>query len=784
MTLHRWLLATSMAMLAFSPRAEAQGSPDKATLTLIEVKTPDGKLLVDSPAKIRSRPEARILAELSCELKDNEGKARAGEDREFPIDSSVDENGRVVSRDNVKEFVGTELSVSRGSVKLDVSFRHDLKEPEILKHCYDLTAVGAARQERSVTAPRFERIRWEGAVPVSTDEQVIANFVPTSDRTKQIVALFRCQGKTDEPRVRIEQTIYRVPELPMIERMVNGDVDDALLLDGLDAQVISTISTVSTLYGSGAPQSARETWIPVEIDPDYDRLWQIPCAFKPALTGTRLEFSTDVEVRTVVQWKSIFAPRDPVLVQWPGSWLHVYDPKTQKPTGKAVTGWMDWYDRFEERVTSPIVFTDDSPHLVSVMPPPDQLWGTDRKGRWLDVTMARRVKAGGDASKSPAAKKTLSPRLLLGISIPSQEAVALLEKRSGKDDATLLRDLLTRVKSGSAAVQAFAVVGHSDRQSLVSARMHSYPTEMPSIPSAWDDMPIGTSVEIDDGAFQLYQDLAPPSRMEWKLARDVPEAIMWEPSRRVVQVRTDPADGGGTHLCAVTQVPSVMTAADVPAGHSILFFTHQSRVVAKVDGDESSKTPPDPPLPVAEVETTIFKIPAKDAASWQQVKQVEWSAFMAKRLKNGEALLEGHALLRLVEGREENTEIVEEQMTAVEFDPPEPEAPGRMRPTALETLHCGTTFKASLADGFGDKLRVVFDLRHTMKKPIEPGLEETLKIAATGKEDYPGAKHFFGEWQNESLLVAPGAVHCLGVCELPDTKDAVLIAFIRVRPVK
>lgn len=780
MTLRRWLLAIPMVVRVFSFYAEAQDSPNRVTLTLLEVKTGDQALSAEPAAKIRSRSQTRVLVELSCDLKDDKGVARAGEDRAFPIDSTVQEDGKVVSQKSEKEFVGTELRVSRGLEKLDVTFHHDLKSPEMLRHNYDLAATGQAREERSVPAPRFERIEWKGMVPLGAGEKVIATFSLVGDPGTQVVALLRCHAPEEKPAVRIEQTIYRVPELPMIERLLKTDADDASLLAGLDAQVVSVLSTISTPQGKGEAQAASETWLPVEIEPDYDRLYQVPCAFDKALTGTSVEFETKGDAWEQLHWRSHFAPRAPLKVQWPGSWLHVYDSKTNKPTGKAITGWMDWHDRFEQEIEGLTVVTDDAPHVVSMMPPPDQVWGAERKGRWLDVTMVRRVGGAGFMTLVPE-KDISSPRSLIGIRLPSPVAMTLMAKRTGKDDAALLAELLAMVKNGAASVELCAVAGRMNNQRRqVSARWHTYPTEMPSIPSAWDDIPIGTSIEMDGDPLQVEHDLAPPARMEWKLARDVPEAIMWEPSRRVLRLTSDPGSASGTHLCALTTIPSVMKAADMPAGQSVLFFTHQAHIAAVVARENDA--PPEPPPPVAEVEAAIFEIPAKDAAEWQQMKRSDWSAFTSERLREVSASMEGHLVLRLAAGRGGKMEAVEEQMTAVEFDPPAPEAPGRMRPTTLDMLPCGTRIEAMWRDGFANGVSLEVMLRHTTKRPIEPGLEETLKIAAGEKEDYPGATHLFDEWKDESLLVTPGAIHCLGVRELPDTKAKVHIAFVRVRP--
>ena len=79
--------------------------------------------------------------------------------------------------------------------------------------------------------------------------------------------------------------------------------------------------------------------------------------------------------------------------------------------------------------------------------------------------------------------------------------------------------------------------------------------------------------------------------------------------------------------------------------------------------------------------------------------------------------------------------------------------------------------------------KLIVDLKHSSAQPIEPGLEETLKIAASGKEDYPGAKHEFDEWRGDALLSPPGTVHCLGLSVPPGGGVvSTRIAFVRVRP--
>jgi hypothetical protein len=78
--------------------------------------------------------------------------------------------------------------------------------------------------------------------------------------------------------------------------------------------------------------------------------------------------------------------------------------------------------------------------------------------------------------------------------------------------------------------------------------------------------------------------------------------------------------------------------------------------------------------------------------------------------------------------------------------------------------------------------KLIVHLKHSTVQPIAPGLEETLKIAASGKERYPGAKHVFVEWRGDALLSPPGTVHCLGLSVPPGGGVvSTRVAFVRVR---
>lgn len=819
-----WIMP--LAVIVCGQTARAQDAASRIVITIATVKESDWQREMakdDHLQGLRERLQAKTLVELSGKLRADEEALilRSGKERGIVAEwCFAPDRNSVVAQKTLQELIGTEIKVVNKTQDLDpgratrlsINLTHDLQEPQMQSMTYATAVTGAEREKKSVTAPRFKRLRWQGEVLASKDERLITSF-HLAEAVNTRIAVFisgTFQGSHDSPPppMELRQTIYRVSEMDMIEWLLDGPQSDASLEKRLQeavktgqASVISDLTTITSMNVRTQSQAGDECWVPSEIDQDLDRLYQLPIRFETVQAGTRLECDLG---SPYAAWNSQFATRPALAVKWPTSWLRARDRARMKSTGKAIHGWMDWYDRFEETTQGEVAFHDESPHLVSMMPPADQAWGTERKGRWLDVTMAQRLQDGDTQHTQPQtpspdkaaqpvdpfAPDPLSaapqpsfapaappPLLLLGIALDSDRAQALLTARQPGKDENLLRELMARVKAGQAhVVTCLASASQiNGRKIQDSSRLHVYPTEMPSIPSAWGTRGVGTRLEQEGENLTLHQDLAPPARTEWKLARDMPEAIMWEPRFRRLSIGSEASafTKPGTRLCAVTCIPAVIAGGDIPEHETVFLFAHRS-----AQGPAPKNTSND-----FEVETLIFEIPAKDAKEWQAVKSADLTAFTQQRLKQGTAKLQSHTMLRTRASVRSTLNLTEEYMTATEFDPPSRDAPYRMRPTALMTLPVGLQLEVNVEASPGRPAKLNVCLKHSTARPVEPGLEETLQIFTSGKDDYPGAKHEFDEW-SETIRIVPGNFHCLLSPAPGGGVVLTRVAFVRVRPVQ
>ncbi len=600
----------------------------------------------------------------------------------------------------------------------------------------------------------------------------------------------------------IRQRVIRAPEMEVIRLLTGPQKTDAERVVSLQtavregrASVVSDVSSAADEAGRVNLKNGDFTWMPSELDQEMDRLYMVPVSFQERFIGTSLECRTQVwkepemEGKISADWQAQYSPRGPETVIWPTSWLNTYHPETHKSTGKVIHGWLDWRDTFEQRVISSVLLENRQPKILAVMPPGDQVWPGDRKGRWLDVFVVE-ASSLGLLKRHAATEKTERPvpphAWVYGIALSSQETLALLQARQPGEDAALLQTLLTRVEAGGARMVlcAGSIQAPGQRQDVLSARWHEYPTEMPSIPSAWDARPVGTHLEMDDQALSLRQAVAVPARSEWKLAGDVPEAIMWQPRFRDFQIQTSDTPSPGTRLLSVLQVPNVMRGDGLLKDETLLVF-----------GQREGSASPEAPAPQAgyEANLLVLEIPATEEAEWQPVAVAEEAKrfqTLMERVQSGQVPLVAQAMLHLPGRSVAKLAMTEDYPTATEFDPPEPESPTRMRPTALETLPVGSRWEVDLDDENiaavqDPHLRLTHTFSHSTARPVEPGLKETLVIAAGPKAEYPGAKHLLETWAEEGVKIIPDQVHCLGLRQPPGIeRDVRHIAFIQVRKLK
>jgi len=741
---------------------------------------------------LRDAKDQRVIAELTAEAKEEgETLARNGTAQDFTTGWEIADDGKPKPGEQTRHFIGTELRINRrGADKpWEIQFRHDLRAPDTHLINHAMTATGAQRDAQSVAAPRLHRVEWTGSTTPSAQERTLANLT-APDGQKLALSIRGTGGESPAP-AQITQTIYRIAEKDLLQWLLREKLDDSALAQRLEANatVISRVQTVLAKDSRSITRIGTRTHVTSEINPDYDRLIHMPVRTEQAFTGTVLDILANPN-NPGLQWHSHHMPLPPLKVLWPASWLRIADENTPPGKGTALHGWMDWFDRFEQRFDNEVTLPDNAPHLISIQSPPDQTWPADKAvARRLDVTIAQR------SDGTPAAKPPVVDRhMLIGLRLPHAAAFASLAAES-LDEEALFNQLM---QSPETRVELFSLAAFTgDMFNQSSERVHAYPTEMPSIPSAWNDMHIGTSVQSDGTRLVCTHDLAPPARSEWKLARDNPDIIMWEPRRRYLHLNLEGVDlqQPGTRLVAACSLPPLLQSADFDTKDTVLVFARREKTLqAAAPGakpvdplDESPKPPADPfspPAGPAEKTPTVistafvFEIDPQDSFLWHQLNITNFATTATQQLQTKKARLLAQVVQR---GLTSELRIAEEYMTATEFDPPEPEAAGRLRPTALETLPVGTHFEMSAPLNDSKDLEpVTVTLRHTTALPVEPSLEDFLKLHDKDElNNHTGAKHDFVEWTEKELHVQQGQLQCLGQKLTPDGKT--VIAFIRVQ---
>ncbi|MDB6006444.1 MAG: hypothetical protein JWR15_3431, partial [Prosthecobacter sp.] len=208
---------------AFPLQSDAQVT--QITVGITAVKESDWQREAARPtpsAGLRERLNALTLVELSGAVNEEQPTIlRSGEERaivtEWKFDRAKDEPA---AKKTVQALIGAEVRLQQeppknpaGATRISLTLTHDLSPPQLRSIPYANAAVGAERDKRCVTSPRYERLRWQGEVLVGVGERMIASFRSANDPGTRIVVFFKgSAGSTVAPGLEVQQTIYRVPE--------------------------------------------------------------------------------------------------------------------------------------------------------------------------------------------------------------------------------------------------------------------------------------------------------------------------------------------------------------------------------------------------------------------------------------------------------------------------------------------------------------------------------------------------------------------------------------------
>lgn len=634
-------------------------------------------------------------------------------------------------------------------------------------------------------------------------------------------ALSLTEGRA-ENALQLRQQIIRIAEAKLLRFMADPAMKEADLLAHLRQMKTSGAAAVvsDTTLAVGPDmrvkmKQGRHQWLPSEMDQYFDQLYMVPTSYEEYFTGTALECSLPLgatgrqeeqpatfapETKPALisagtsfkaGWDGLFSDRTPASTRWPTSWLDIYDHKSGKSTGQAIHGWMEWWDWFEERNMGGLNIVAGQTRILSVVPPADQVWpgaAGQQPERMLDVTLATLSDEASGETAQPAPPLSETRLTLLGFTVEGERAEQILKGRKPQDDHALLAELLATKDNHQRPFLTTSIPRlHGERWTTVSARMHQYPTEMPSVPSAWGKREVGTRIETDTDQIALRQALAAPARSEWKLALDNPAIVMWQPRFRDLALETALDSFTGVRLIAAQQIPAVLEdAPSIPRQTTLFVFGIQ----------QPRQMPPETEAPATfEAHLQVFTIPAAEAAQWQAADfgsepgedEARYLKMMS-RLETGDSQRVASSLVRMQARRRSTLRTTEDFPTATEFDPPDSKDIPRMRPTALEQLPVGSRWELEVNDwknpaGQIEAVQLTHHYQHSTDRPDEPSLEDTLKWAReTPERQFPGAAHLQTEWAGEVRLKS-GRFRCLGV-QAPATSATGVsyVAFVKVTP--
>lgn len=626
-----------------------------------------------------------------------------------------------------------------------------------------------------------------------------------------------------DPNVTVRQVVIRAPELRVVTAMLANPDDDALakiLFGWVDDGTAKIVSQVSDLYGKNESVTVRSGKLSrrgSEIDQDFEKGTLTPMDWEEVFVGTSLEAkvpgrrSFKNSSYLEADWKAFFSPRDQENVPWPTWW-----PAIPKPT----VNRFEMQDYYVEKVETAARFVSQGSVILGVMRRADQIEPDPNKVQTLDIVVAQMNSYAKPAPSVTAAEvdhPSLRSRLtVLGFGVKDHEAVDLLARIDWDHDKSLLDEMMKRVTAGKAILRTSSALSQSSgqRAHLESSREYSYPTEMPTIPSAWQMRPVGTILEADYSFprtlnldFEYHPAL--PRRAEWRCALDSPALTMVQPQFIVRKIQTALSFGndGVVFLGAMRTPDHLKDIPGVVPGETLMLFTRLDESTPCPEPDPLKDVPfdpfdpnakpraPDPPPRGLELEAVVFEVSAQEVASWNldptRFDDGDRFTQLMARTKNATAKIVAHVAVATRPGQRSTVSTVEEVITVTEVDPPQDEWPGRYRPTGMNMIPCGTVWEADLGiddskdpfDHGAPEVHLIHKLQHHVAPPLEPAYQAMIEEARkTMGATVPEAVVYEEVWEGE-ITLKPGKVRFIGLKHPPGAafKDKLHLAFVRVR---
>ena len=523
------------------------------------------------------------------------------------------------------------------------------------------------------------------------------------------------------------------------------------------AEVVSEVAWLEEEAADKEVRVGRSIEVPTEHDQDLRRGILTPATMEERWVGSILKVEEE-------RMSLNFYPTDPEKTQWPVTW-----PSTPDPFVESV----EQFDEWEESVKTAAVGAESGPLVVAAFPPADAVFpgAAGRQDGKMDLVVA--VPIGREAARDEALLVQGHTMTVYTLSVDSGEAFELLMDRDPARDGELLDSLLERAAGGGVTLRNWmtTAVGSERRAKVVTGRRHQYPTEMPTIPSGWNDRLVGSTLEVDpqiggDAIIEFEQHLTAPRTAVWQVALDAPEMVMIQPQFVTMRVATAlPMGANEVVLISAEQPTKGITGADgLAAGQTLLVFAEASGPENKESAVPLSKNDPFGGPDKEEVEEAleiiawVVAVPMSEAAFWRRSVGADVERDLAARFAEGTARIETLSMVKAMNGGRlaelSLTEAVLEVTECHRADNNGREGPfNRIRPTSLDRYEIGAQWEVKAA-AFADQITVDYQLGHDVAMPIQPTLAEMIDGFYPKQDEVPGIRTFQEEWKGKVVLTS------------------------------